>query len=442
METLGVVGASFRNASALVLAQWTVPKEERPRKLGELARAIDVEEILYLATCNRVEIAFRGDRTTSVAEYRRRVFGALTGRTPEPGEAERTLRAWVGEGAAEHLFLVTAGLDSADVGEREIRSQVREALAMAREAGVSGTLLDQVLTEALRVAASIHRQAGPPPERASLADIALEHLLDRLHRTPGRVALIGVSPMTRQCGLRLTARGHPPLVVNRTAEPAEALARELAGESRSLDRFRAWPDDVEALLVATGSPETLLGRPELERLAARASSGEPPLIVDMSVPSNIDRDAARAVGARVVGMDDILTEAGVDREERLAELAPARQLVDERLARLRRDLAERSLSPVIAHLHRRYRETAVEGVERLFRKELRGLGEPEREAVLRWAEMLARRFAHVPVKGLRELAAECGAPAVETFLSASDRDYLPGSATVLRRLRDLSEKDG
>ena len=195
METIGVVGANCRGVKSETLARLTIPKDERVDRLPELARRIGVSELVYIATCNRVEVVFRGDGETAMRDHRRRVFAALAGREPRSGEAERTLHAWAGEGAAEHLFLVTSGLDSAQAGEREVRAQVREALLMAREAGVSGSLIDFVVTRALRVALRVHQKVPMPGQRVSLADIAVECITDRLHRTPGRVALIGVSPI-------------------------------------------------------------------------------------------------------------------------------------------------------------------------------------------------------------------------------------------------------
>ena len=53
---------------------------------------------------------------------------------------------------------------------------------------------------------------------------------------------------------------------------------------------------------------------------------------------------------------------------------------------------------------------------------LKDLGNREREAVLRWAEVMARRFAHIPMTGLRSLAAEVGAPAVRAFLRGSGEE--------------------
>jgi glutamyl-tRNA reductase len=95
-------------------------------------------------------------------------------------------------------------------------------------------------------------------------------------------------------------------------------------------------------------------------------------------------------------------------------------MVDEALERWRRARAERTLAPVLAALQRHYQETARTGLERLFDRELAGLGPAEREAVARWAEALARRFAHLPAAGLRELAADHGEEALSAFFRRAD----------------------
>ena len=69
------------------------------------------------------------------ADCRTQIFRSLTGREPAPGEARSALRAWTGEAAVEHLFLVACGLDSAQAGEREIAAQLRSAWEAARTRG-------------------------------------------------------------------------------------------------------------------------------------------------------------------------------------------------------------------------------------------------------------------------------------------------------------------
>lgn len=427
METLGIVGVSFRRDGGEVVSRFTVPKDERVERLPALARAVDAEELLYLATCNRVEVVFKGRPGVAFEAYRRRIFRALSGNEPEPGEAERTFRAWAGEGAVEHLFLVAVGLDSAQVGEQEIRAQMREALKSARTAGVVGPLIDQAVTEALRLGAEVHGTVQAEGRGTSLADVACDSLVARIRRTPGTVCLIGVSPMTIRAAHNLVQTGIEVLLVNRSREKAADLVDRLMLDFQTLEEYREQPRSAEAVLSATGSPEAILGCAELERIVARTPSGEPPLVIDMAVPPDIDPSAAHRLGVERLGMDDITTEAEASRNRRLIDLAPAREMVDRRLEKFCRQLTEKAMAPVIARLNRRYRQTAVEGLDRLFRKQLGGLDGADREIITQWAEVMARRFAHIPTMGIRALATDYGAPAVRTFLQASGEDLFTGA---------------
>ncbi|MFI5206626.1 MAG: hypothetical protein ACHQX4_01290 [Gemmatimonadales bacterium] len=415
MDRIALMGHSWQQRRPDLLARFTIAREDRAMRLGGLAAELGTKEIVYIATCNRVEVAFTTDAVTPLPICRRRLFGALAGRPARPGEAEHALRAWHGEGAAEHLFLVMSGLDSARVGESEIAGQVRDALELSRELSLVGPELDAVFSEALKVAKRVRPLTEGRIGKVSLADVALRRIFARLQETPGPVAVIGIGAMTEQCARVLSGRGVKVIVVNRTPGRAVALAAELGCESRSLDAFRASPDGVEAIVVATGSREPVLTRSNLERLAARSPSGAAPLIVDFAVPPNVTPEDAAAADVHRVGMDEITEEAAIDRERVLLEFADARAVVDEGLSGLRRQSAERLVGPRIAELRRRYRRTAMEGVERLLGRDLPGLGEQERDVIRRWAETLAGRFAHLPSVGLRQVAIESGQSAVDAF---------------------------
>lgn len=419
MHRIGIVGTSWRQEGADLIAALTIPREEREVRLPRLLLAAGVEELVYLSTCGRVEVAFAADGSTSFDAIRRRIFAELTGRPPRTGEAEHVLRAWSGEGAAEHLFLVTSGLDSARLGESEVTGQCRDALALARSCGTAGPRLERVFEEALKVARRIRPMTEGRLGAVSLAEIAAQHALERVRRTPGAVALVGISPMTEKCAGLLTAAGVPVIVVNRTLARAEALAAAVGGVARSLDAFRTAPDAVEAVILATAASEPVLGRAALERLAGRATSGEPPLILDLGVPPNVAPEAAAAADVPRIGMERISEDAAEGRERLRLEFSEARAIVDEAVVAFRRQMAERMVGGMITQLRLHYRRIALEGVERLLAKSLPGLPELEREALRRWAETLANRMAHVPSVGLRDQAFEIGPGAVDAFFRST-----------------------
>ena len=205
------------------------------RSCRSFAQRLELDELAYLATCNRVELIFARSDRTPVQDLRRDAFRLLTGRAAAHGEAERRLRAWQGEGAAEHLFLTTAGLDSACVGETEIVGQVRYSQERSARARPLRPELGLVFEEALRIAGRVRGGTKLAEGRVSLAEIAVQRLRERIARTPGRIALVGVSPMTERAAVSLAEAGLDFTVVNRTVEKAAALAARHGAAHSSLD---------------------------------------------------------------------------------------------------------------------------------------------------------------------------------------------------------------
>jgi glutamyl-tRNA reductase len=432
LEHLGLVGVSWRQDGSEALAEFALDEERAGTALKEFAERLELSELAYLATCNRVELIFARSERTPVHDLRRAAFELLTGRAAANGEAERRLRAWQGEGAAEHLFLTAAGLDSACVGETEIVGQVRYCQERSLELGLCGPSLGLVFEEALRIAGRVRGGTRLAEGRVSLAEIAVQLLRERIARTPGRIALVGVSPMTERAAVSLAQAGLEFVVVNRSADKAAALADKHGAKSMSLEDFRRDPPAVEALLSATGAGVPIFDRAALEKLASHTPSGQPPLVVDMAVPGDFDAVQCDRLAIPRVGMDAIVRHAEQSRAARLMEAGPAREQVDKALDELQDRFTERYYGPLFGTLQQRYRRTAQEGVKRLLKKDLKGLGETERAAIETWAEVLARRFAHIPCLGLRGLLHDGPDGSLEAFLKGLEPEFADELRAALR----------
>lgn len=411
MEQIGVIGLSYRHADAEEIARFAIRKQDVPERLAALRDTLSTGEIVYLATCNRVEVLFATADGAAAQDRRREVFKTLTGRDPQPGEARAALRAWTDEAAVEHLFLVACGLDSAQAGEREIAAQLRGAWDAARAAGVCGPILDRILGEALSMASRMRCIAAHvrPP---SLADLAAERVLVHLAEKPGSVALVGVSPMTRRCGELLHQAGVSLIVVNRSAKPAEEFAEAVAAWPVTLEQFRANPRNVAALVLATGGAEPVFDGAALARIAQAAAA---PLIIDFGLPANVEPEAAREHGLLRVGMNEMIQAAQDRRMSQLLRLAPVRAAIDERLTRLRGQLATRAIGRQLADLHGAFEQIATAEADRLLAEDLHGLDSRQRERIRRFATTIARRLAHLPLAGMRAAAAHASAEAVDAF---------------------------
>lgn len=414
MHQIGVVGLSYRHAGVDEVARFALPRADVGARLCALRERLKAAEILYVGTCNRVEVVFATEEGAAARDARQDVFRALAGREPRSGEATRLLRAWTGEAAVEHLFLLACGLDSAQTGEQEIAAQLRGAWEDARTAHTCGPLLDRLMGEALSMARRVQRLSGG--ERApSLGDLAAQRVLQHLQGEKDRVALVGVSPMTRRCATVLSRAQVPLIIVNRTPQAAVELAQALAGDAQSLQDFRHDPPAVRAVVLAAGGGEPLLAEPALVALKAGAA----PLLIDFGVPPNVDPAVAQRVGLERVGMNDLIAAAQSRRLTELMRLAPVRAAIDERLTHLRTELATRAFGPRLADLREAFEQIAAEEVARAVAHELRTLDEEERGQVARLASTVARRLAHLPLAGLRAAALHADADALEAFFSAA-----------------------
>jgi len=411
MNRFALIGASYKTAGVERLGQIALPKTEIAARLPSLAAEIGAQELAYIGTCNRVEFVLAGENPLEVQTCRDKL-GRLLGEKPLlEAETRRIFRAWTDEGAVEHLFLVASGLDSAQAGEREIYAQVRGAWTTARAAGTCGPQLDYIFGEALRAAQDVHQQAARPGNADSLANFAvkraLEHLAERKDK-PARVALVGVSPMTRHCARSFAAQNIPMVIVNRTLELAQEFAVEVKAEAMALDDFRKDPTGFDVIITAVGGAEPVLDRALLKRLADTRTA---PLLLDLGVPPNIDPEGAEDLGLNRVGMDSVIADAAAGRTAKLGQLASARLLIDEHLERLRSEYAIRTAAPMLQRLTQQYQAAAAESLRRMPKN-----GNATEDAMRQWAEGFARRMVHVPMKGLRSLAASAGPAAVQAYL--------------------------
>lgn len=438
MDRFIVIGTSYRLADAQLMGAMTIEKQDIVPRLPKILEQIGARGLVYVGTCNRVELIIERNPQVNATDFRRRVFEALLDRPPLPGESDRLFRVWEGEGAIEHLFLVCSGFDSAQMGEREIYLQMRTSLKQARKAGTCSPLLDRIMIESLKVARNAHRKMLAVSNPASLAEVAVNHALKHFEglSEPAQAMLVGVSPMTRSCFDMFDERNIPTLVINRTLESADKLVAGRCGEAISLDDFLAQPRGANAIILAVGTTDPILDERALRAIMAKNENNTPPLIIDMGIPPNVDPDVAEKIGLKRIGMDEIAEEANTSRTERLVELAPVRQVIDQGLEELRREFAERSTSQLVAGLQDQYRHTLQEAVDWLMRREMSHLSSEDRRKLYDWSATVARQCAHIPVMGIKALSAEHGLFSARTFLEASKDELLPELQASIEEIED------
>src|SRR5262249_36454125 len=139
-----------------------------------------------------------------------------------PGDHRYELR---GRDAARHLLRVAAGLDSMVLGEKQVLGQVKAAVALAREAGATGPLLDRLAETALHAGKRVRTETAIDVGAMSVASAAVKVATRVIGDLEGhRVLVVGAGETGRLAARHFKKEGTARLVVaNRTLAAAQAL---------------------------------------------------------------------------------------------------------------------------------------------------------------------------------------------------------------------------
>ncbi len=393
-----VIGLTHRTAPVAVRERFAVQAEHLPAVLEVMHARPGVEDAMLIATCNRVEwYLVAGDLAAGTAAGAS--FFDAGGPHPEiPG-----LRVLSGSHAVRHVFRVTGGLDSMIVGETQILGQVRAAFAAAQAAGSMGPHLDALLRAALSVGRRVRRETGIGNGAPSVPSAAVARAGRLLGTLAGRrVLIVGAGEMGEATVRGLVRAGARDVVVaNRTPEAARAVAAAVGGMVGRFDRLQDEVRQADIVVTSTAAPHVILNA----RAVAAASSGRPsPLVlVDVSVPRNIDPECRRLPGVSLCDIDDLLDVVPRSTDALREDINRAEHLVDVEVAAFLRARAARGAASIIAAVCADAEEIADREWARA-RAGLPDLSAGEEAAVRDVLRRVVHKVLHRPITALTEAA--------------------------------------
>ena len=142
-----VLGVNYHTSPVTLLEKVMIPVPAMSSALRDLSEHSDIREVVILSTCNRTEVYAVAERFHSAHADILEFLCATSGLSAD--EIAPHLYSQYDEEAVVHLFEVTAGIDSAVLGETEIVGQVRDAWDFAMKQGTSRSTLNLLFRYAL-----------------------------------------------------------------------------------------------------------------------------------------------------------------------------------------------------------------------------------------------------------------------------------------------------
>jgi glutamyl-tRNA reductase len=398
-----VVGVSHRTAPVEVRERFASSPDVLPHVLARLSARPELEEAMFLSTCNRVEVIAlpkSGVDALSASHAVREALREQIGAASVESIAD-FLYEHVGEQAVRHVFRVAASLDSMVLGEPQILGQVKDAYDAAIAAGSLRSQLARCVGRAFTVAKRIRTETDLGTGTVSISSVAVD-LARRIFGDLSRstVLLVGAGEMAEAAAKSLGKSARAIRVCNRSFDRAATLAAAFGGTAAPLDQLELELVMSDVVVASTSSKSTIVTR-DLVKRVMKVRKGRTLFFIDIAVPRNVDADVHELDNVYVFNVDDLEQEVAENMKARRDEVAAAEAIVDAELREFSAWARGLDVQPTIVALRAKTRGVLVAELERSLGGRLKHLGDSDRAALTQMIDSATNKLLHAPTTRLR-----------------------------------------
>ncbi len=408
--SLALVGLSHHTAPVEIRERFAFSPGDLPSALTRVLEDDGYLEAALISTCNRTELYLHLRSPDASLKHAVTVLTEHAGELPQPPETYLYVRR--DADVVRHLYRVTAGLDSMVLGEVQIQGQVRDAYEAAR--GLSGerqavrAVFNRLFQSALSVGGRVRTETGLSEGAASIPSAAVELAKKIFGSLRGRSGMVlGAGEMGELTARTLVDEGlESPIVASRSLEKAERLAAAIGGRAIPYSDFWNRLSDVDILITSTAAPHPVMTVEEFQRsLPQRPRKSL--LIVDISVPRDVEPGIAELPNVFLYSIDDLEQIVEASYERRRSEVPAAERIVEKSVNSFWHWRQGLDAVPLIKELRERAEQVRRAELEKAI-AQFRDLSPEDRERIDRLTRSLLQKLLHEPTTRLRRAAENGG----------------------------------
>ncbi|MBC5998259.1 glutamyl-tRNA reductase [Romboutsia ilealis] len=390
---IGVIGVNHNLAPISVREKVSFTDTRKIEAINSLLDK-DISEIVILSTCNRSEIYIRSnnieDRIKIVEDFYEEYFN------------EKNIKPYLfsksGKQAIDHLFEVTAGLDSIVLGEDQILGQVKDAHEFSMKLGASKKVFNKLFREAVTTSKEIKSTTKISQQPLSISYIGIKLLKDKLGSLENKNALVvGFGKMSK-----LTMNHLKEEKVNTIylANRSHGKYEDIGDDFRNVipidynSRYETLKN-VDIVVSATASPHTVLKAEEIPKLDHKI------FMMDIALPRDIDSKINEFENIEVYDIDD-LKKIHDENDSKRNELAMiGRQTIHSKVEEFIEWLDVADIDPTIQSLNEKCFEIRQDTLDYIFRKV--DLDSKDQRIIDKMIGSALKRLVREPILNLKQV---------------------------------------
>lgn len=404
MNELRVIAITHKNFSLEEIGLFHLNPDSRGEILQNLKTQFGFSELMYLSTCNRVEIIF------SLPHY---VCPGLTAQiiqALQPSLSGEVLKSLIARAdryneleAAEHLLRVASGLESLVIGEREIITQLRKAYEDALNLQLTGDNLRLIINQCVKTAKEIFTNTDLSKKPVSVVSLAWQKFIEFGVARDKRILLIGAGQIIRNFAKFIMENEFFNVtLVNRTIQNAQTIANTFPCPVGvlALNELRA-AGEFDVLVSCTASQEHVFRMDDFESMGTSDASKK--LIIDLSIPADVENTIVETYNISYVDMHTIQQIAGENIQFRKQAIEECEPIIESGIRDFERTCHERRIENAMRSIPETIREIKNTAMGNVFAKDLEKLDDESKEIIEKILGYMEKKYISVPMKMAREV---------------------------------------
>jgi glutamyl-tRNA reductase len=353
-----------------------------------------IEETIILSTCNRSEIYIYSqnilDKVEVIKDFYEDFFNVEN--------IKKYLFCKIGKEAIEHVFNVSAGLDSLVLGEDQILGQVKDAHDFSRQLGASKKVFNKLFREAITASKDIKTTTKISHQPLSISYIGIKCLKEKMGTLENKSALvIGLGKMSKLAMKHLAEEKLSNIyVTNRSYDKLKSIQDEYKNliPIKYEDRYEVM-NKVDIVISATASPHTILKKENMPQLSNKL------IMMDIALPRDIDKNLNELENIELYDIDD-LKKISEENDKKRRELACAGEsIIDEKIEEFNEWLDTIKIDPTIQSLNGRCSDIREDTLDYIYRK--LDLNYREKKIIDKMLTSALKRLIREPIINLKQI---------------------------------------
>ena len=374
--------------------------DELATKLIGLKDKFNLEELLYISTCNRVIYLYKSSRELNLV-FLEKFFQSINP-TLSTDYIQRIITGYEGKEAINHFYEVAASIDSLVVGEREILRQIREGFARCNKWNLVGDGIRLLMKHVVEASKEVYAQTRIGEKQISVVSLAIKKLLESDISKDAKILLVGAGQTNLLVSKFLVKYEFKNVTVcNRSIEKAEKLAERFEGDAFLLSELADYQKGFDCMIVCTGATEAIIKQPLYKKLIAKDTNEK--LIVDLSIPNNVARKVVDNFNINYIEIEDLKQLAAQNLAFRKKEVGKAKDLLLQQINEFQKVFQQRQITKALQSVPTEIKAIKKKAMNEVFKKDLDALDDNTKALFEKMMTYMEKKCISVPMKAAKEL---------------------------------------